>query len=239
MPKLAELLSGILSDLTASRAVADAATRELAEAYRKDPILAQVPVPRVKIQDVTLKLRFAVGEHQTEEPTKFDEAGAATQWRKELTTGVVTNLLRDALQADRRRDQADDLAAAIIAPSSRVQFRLGESIKGRTQHTVEASVEHVLTALKKLPADVRRQLAPPDVLRRQLTQTVRTRLDDFSARLRAQEQAREGSRLKLDVLVRPVDLEKLPESAMQEITLSLSLDDVLLADPASAAGGEG
>ena len=231
MPKLGELLSGILSDLTESRVVADAASREVLEAYAKDPILAQVPAPRVTIKDVTLKLRFAVAEHQSAPVEKFDEASAASAWRQRVTAAVVTQVVRDALQGDRRRDQADDFAAALLAPSARVQFRLGDAVAGKVQHTVESTVEHVLTSLKKLPADVKRQLPAEAVLRKQLNQSVRTQLDDFATQLRLAQAAREGSRTRLDVLVRPAELEKLPESSIQEISLTLAIDDIVLAEP--------
>jgi hypothetical protein len=234
MPKLGELLSGILSDLAQSRVVADAASREILEAYAKDPILAQVPAPRVTIKDVTLKLRFAVAEHQTTTPEAFDEAGAATAWRQRLTAAVLTPLVRNALAGDRRRDQADDFAAALIAPNARVQFRLGDAVAGRVQHTVESTVDHLLVALKKLPADMRKQLPAEATLRRSLNQAVRTQLDDFANGLRLQQTAREGARTRLDVLVRPADLKEVQESALQEITLTLAIDDVVRAEPPPA-----
>lgn len=239
MPKLGELLSGILSDLTESRVMADAISRDFVEAYRNDPILSQVPVPRVTVRDVTLRLRFAVNAHQSAEPPRFDEAEAARMWRKELTANVVTNVLREALADDPRRDQSDDLAAEILTPTARVQFRIGDAMGGKTQHTVAASVEHVLTSFKKLPPDVRKRLPAAAALRRELTASVRSHLDDFASKLKSIQDAKQTGMTRLDVLVRPADLKEIPENAIQEITLTLALDDLTVVDQPSPRGSEG
>lgn len=239
MPKLGELLSGVLSDLTESRVMADAIARDFVEAYRKDPILSQVPVPRVTVKDVTLRLRFAVSDHQSAEPPKFDEAEASRMWRKELTANVVTNVLREALADDPRRDQADDLAAEVLVPTGRVQFRVADAMGGKTQHTVAASVDHVLTAFKKLPPDVRKRLPAAATLRKELTASVRSHLDDFAGKLKSIQDAKQAGKTRLDVLVRPADLKEIQENAIQEITLTLSLDDLTVVDQPSARGTEG
>lgn len=239
MAKLGELISGILSDLTESRVLADTVSRDFAEEYRKDPILSQVPVPRVTIKDVTLRLRFAVSEHQSVEPPKFDEAEAARMWRKELTANVVTNVLREALASDPRSDQADDIAAEIISPSTKVRFRVGDAVGGKPQHTIESSVEYLLTSFKKLKPDLRKRLPSDAALRRELTASVRSHLDDFVGKLKLIQDAKQAGKTRLDVLIRSADLKEIPENAVQEITLSLALDDLTVVDQPTPRGSEG
>lgn len=59
MPQLADVLIGLLRDVTQARATADLVSAELVERYRKDPVLCHFPVPRAEIKEVAIDLRFS------------------------------------------------------------------------------------------------------------------------------------------------------------------------------------
>lgn len=61
MADLREVVGAILRDITEARAQADAASRDMAVMYAKDPILRTFTVPRTEIRDLKLDLKIAVG----------------------------------------------------------------------------------------------------------------------------------------------------------------------------------
>jgi hypothetical protein len=68
MPYLGDFLGHLLSEVTISRAQADAEAIRLAEAYARDPVLKHMPVPRFRLPAVTLRVPVAV--------TSMEEGGA-------------------------------------------------------------------------------------------------------------------------------------------------------------------
>lgn len=60
MADLREVVGAILRDITEARAQADAASRDMALIYAKDPILRSFTIPRTEIRDLKLDLKIAV-----------------------------------------------------------------------------------------------------------------------------------------------------------------------------------
>lgn len=60
MADLREVVGAILRDITEARAQADAASRDIALMYAKDPILRAFTIPRTEIRDLKLDLKIAV-----------------------------------------------------------------------------------------------------------------------------------------------------------------------------------
>lgn len=66
MAKLKQILGKILSEITKAQAISDAYSRDLKPSYQEEPFLKLLSVPRTKIKDVTINLKFAIlkGEQQ-------------------------------------------------------------------------------------------------------------------------------------------------------------------------------
>jgi hypothetical protein len=60
MPYLGDFLGHLISEVTVSRAQADAEAIRLAELYQRDPILKHMPVPRFRLPNMTLRVPVAV-----------------------------------------------------------------------------------------------------------------------------------------------------------------------------------
>ncbi|MDR6159205.1 MULTISPECIES: hypothetical protein [Chryseobacterium] len=61
MPKLNEYLGGIVSEIAASRKMADLQTLQIAKEYAQDEMLKNFSIPRMKIGTVDLTIPFAQG----------------------------------------------------------------------------------------------------------------------------------------------------------------------------------
>ncbi|MEU5261143.1 hypothetical protein [Amycolatopsis sp. NPDC021455] len=59
MTVLADLVAGLGAGLVAGRAQADRASVEIAELYRREPLLEGARVPRMVLSEVTVEAKFA------------------------------------------------------------------------------------------------------------------------------------------------------------------------------------
>lgn len=79
MAELQGVLGGILRDLTRGRAMGDLTSFEVAQMYRQNELLATFSIPRFRIDDVEIELRFALDspvKSQSETTRITDEKSA-------------------------------------------------------------------------------------------------------------------------------------------------------------------
>ncbi|MGW6318803.1 hypothetical protein [Streptomyces sp. NPDC055099] len=149
MPRLGEVLGGLLTDVLRARLAADALTAQALEAYREDPVLASFSVPRVAVADMTVRLRFLVTGVEVPEPPRPDRVRAGRAWnavvREQVLPRLSTNhpdagleevvrLLQDAVRrspigvGERELDRAVDGDIAPLVDSALVQ--VAEQVDG-------------------------------------------------------------------------------------------------------------
>ena len=232
MAKLREVLGGILKDIAHSRFVADSVSREYLMLYKDDPVLAQFPIPRISVKDIILRLRFAVQDQASGSTAEVKEEEMAKLWRAELTKRVLPAFLRANLGTTVTPQQLNQFTRTIIEPSARSKFSLSQALKGKTDKTITDTTARLMTGFGKLPASARRSFPNQRLLQRQTATRVRTQIARFLPKLREVEKARHAASMDLEVLVRHADLAPLPESAIQEITLTIGMDDLDTTDVA-------
>src|SRR5260370_11849786 len=92
MPRLGEVLAALLSDAAQARVRADLETISIAEAYSRDPLLKNLPVPRFRLPDITVDVPLLISEVEgTTDPATglpFDEP----------TPGELRNVVRAGLR---------------------------------------------------------------------------------------------------------------------------------------------
>src|SRR5260370_24658169 len=62
MPRLGEVLAALLSDAAQARVRADLETIRIAEAYSRDPLLKNLPVPRFRLPDITVDVPLLISQ---------------------------------------------------------------------------------------------------------------------------------------------------------------------------------
>jgi hypothetical protein len=227
--KLREVLGGILRDLTESRIVADLAAAEHFDLYQKDPILAHFPVPRMTVKDLTVRLRFAVAGHETKPVTVDLDTVLNRLWRTELAERVLPAVLGTLVRRPLAAERAAALTDALLAPLARTRFGLGDMSAQGLNRAAEVTVARMIAAVGTLPEDARKTLAPERTLRAALSRAVKEHLDAIGPRLRQLSAAHETAQLDLEILVKRADLAGVEETAVQEVTISITTEDVRVA----------
>jgi hypothetical protein len=231
-------LGGILRDVTESRVVADLAAAEHFDLYQKDPVLAHFPVPRMAVKDLTLRLRFAVEDHKPRPPAADLEALLNRLWRTELAEQALPKVLAAILKRPVSRERAADLGETLMASLARTRFGLTDMSPQGLDRAAEITVARLVAGLRKWPADVRKDLAPERVVRARISRAVKERLEGIAPRFRQLAAAHQTAQLDLDVLVKRADLSGVQEAAMQEVTISITTDDLQVASAPAPAPSE-
>jgi hypothetical protein len=224
MPRLSEVVGGVLRGLIDSRVGADTLSRELAEHYRLEPVLSQVPVPRFSVKNVTLRLRFAVQGVQGTSPSPEDLEAVGVLWASEVTERVLPEALR--------------AAGVASAAAARLVEKLRTIERGRPGLTdVSALAPNRLSALTVNWILAGRAALPPTVLGelpgiRKLRDALRGELaaaaEAFAPRGRRILEDRAVLRSELTIAVDRAELEQVPESQIHELTIALAADDLVL-----------
>lgn len=233
MAQLGEVLSGLLTDVVRARMAADAATAQAVEAYRADPALASMSVPRVTVSNVTVKLNFAVAgvTIPTRQPVPAEQASA--QWSSVIRARVGPMMPRYPGPAP--TPEPSPFPSPKPAPSARalppdvelpdrvpVEFDVAPEL---IQGIVEGRIEPVVTAT--VDGIVQGSQAPISAeLRERIASTVRREALVYADILRQRELANQAldSQLEVDIVADTVAGAS-PE-ALQSLEVTFSIDDI-------------
>lgn len=226
MAKLSEVLGGLLRDLADSRVAADSLSKQYAEAYGQDPLLQHFPVPRVAIRDVTLRLRFAVNAQKISAPMPQDKLYAQAQWA-ELVAGAVLTSVVGAI-ATSKPAAVEQLRSRVAQMVSGRDLGVGAALGGKATTAVARTVALLASARGSLPKEVRALLPTERKFNAAANRSVRQALREYVPATQQVLAARAALRSEIDIVVTKAELEKIPDSQIQELTVTLGTDDVLL-----------
>ncbi len=226
MPRLGEVLGGLLTDVVRARLAADALTAEALDAYRANPVLASMSVPRVTVSDMKVRLHFVVSEVAVPEPRPIDVEQAQTQWNAALRERVLPRLLQgrddDAVREDvQRLREALDVEPVVGDPDL-----LGRVVEGEVGPFADVSVSALLDRVRALPAAARRRLGTLAQLRQDLQREVAREAALFAERLRQSQAIEQALRSRLQVEVVSGLLQQTPAEQLQEVEVTVSMADL-------------
>jgi hypothetical protein len=231
MAKLSEILGGILKDISQSRIVADTLTKEYSEIYQKDPLLSHLPVPRVTIKDVTLKLKFAVDEHSKTEYGESVESEFGKQWKKELAEEVFPQIVHSSLNLKGTDFKITESARKAIEAERMPKFAIAAAFEGKPEYMIDSTVRLLTKSKRRLPWQLRKEMPRVAQLRPEVEKYVRRVVEKKIPEMRQFSAAHEISKMDMDILVKKSDLEKIQESTLQELTFTITTEDIKIFEP--------
>jgi hypothetical protein len=227
VPRLGEVLGGLLTDVVRARLAADALTADALDAYRADRVLASMSVPRVTVSDMMVRLRFLVSDVTVPETRPVDLGRAQDRWNVVMRERVIPQLLRgregdEALREDvQRLREALETEPIVVDPDL-----LSRAANDDVDPLADVTAAALLDRVRALSTAARRRLGTIAQLREELQRGVRPELALFIERLR-QAQAVEqslGSRLQVEVVSDL--LQHTPAESLQQLEVTVSIADV-------------
>lgn len=223
MAQLGSVVGGILAELARARVVADRLTRDLVGEYEDDPILSGLSVPRVKLSEATLTVRYVVNEVASAEPVEPDPVVVGSRWQKVARDELVPRALESlGVTGDERRAVSKVIAVKAVGVRTTEQ-----ALGGDTAALVDATVEGVLESWNEIPVGVRRRLGGKSAFRSELRTRAATQLESFLARAARDRLLSSVLASKIDVGVLTADLPEDP-SRIQEVQLTVTGEDLEL-----------
>jgi hypothetical protein len=225
VPRLADVLGALLTDLIRARAAADALTADLVREYQDDPLLASFSVPRVTVSDMAVRIRFLVTEVELGERPPLDVERFGRAWTLRVRQRVLDEIGRRSSE-DRRSAIArleDAVAAEPIAlDSNTLELALG----GNHAALVDLSTSSVIQRFRSLPADVQRRIGDPARFREEMVPLLNAQVPPFLDEVERRLAAQQALRSRVQVEVRSDVLAERPIQAIQEIQATLTQDDI-------------
>ncbi len=225
MPKLSAIVGSILRELAQSHTLADAQTRQVFENYRNDPVLSQFPIPRVVIQQATLKLRFIVTQYGTG-PVADDPKQYKDLWRQALRERVVPGLLSDIGKRDNTA-LLDAVQKRLSKTNIEDQIELEQLLNpAKLAQLQQETVKLLVAEVESLPKSVRRLLPESQQLQAAVTRVVDHEMPAVQRAAIALQKANQAAQNNLDVEVRAEELKSVPDSQINELELTVAIEDI-------------
>jgi hypothetical protein len=222
VPRLGEVLGGLLTDVVRARLAADALTAEAVDAYRVDPVLASMSVPRVTVSGMTVRLRFLISDVAVPEPRPLDVARAQDTWNVAVRERVLPQLVQgredEAVREDVQRLREVLEAEPIVVNAD----LLHRAVDGDVDPLVDVTVSAMLDRVRALSAVAQRRLGTLA----QLKQKVGREAVLFSERLRKSQTVEQALRSRLQVEVVSDLLEQARVESLQQLEVTVSIADL-------------
>ena len=226
MAKLSELLGAVLKDILQAGATADALTVDLMQQYRQHPLLSQLPVPRVRLGDISVTLRFALDAHTEPEYQEEDLDEARELLRKRLAEVAAVATFRDALHGQLDAKSVIKKLRAVVRALPDPNLQLVAALKGNPRDLVGQAVEYVVAAKAQSPPEIKRMLPKLPGLRELARPAVEKVIGQLMPTLRGMAAAKGVSRMDLDIEVRSEALAQHRDSDIHELQIQLRLEEL-------------
>lgn len=215
MAQLGEVLGGMLTDVVRARMAADQVTAQAVDAYRADPTLASLSVPRATVSSLTVRLNFAVNSVELASAVPFDVDEVRERWTERLSDRVVDKL-------PPIRSTGGGSVGLKSVPV--VTEELDKGLRGDVEPLVASTMSHLMQGRGRVSATEREELAG----------LVRDQARLFVEDLRRVQFADIVKRSTIDVEVGAEKVSQAAPESLQSLEVIFSVDDLeeVLPDPA-------
>lgn len=224
MAKLSNVVGGLMRDLAQSHTISDAFTVDVLDTYRRDTVLAQIPVPRLSIREARLTLRFAVDAVEDREAV-LEPAELQDLWLEAVRDRVVPKALTEVGRIDNKR---------VVGAFERRLKTGGATVSidpetlandGREEELIASTLGFLAREVDALPPSTRKSFEGTD-LAGSFERIVRSEIPELRSAVRQLATARRASQADLTVSVTTESLAAVPQHQISELVLTVSMEEV-------------
>lgn len=225
MAKFSELLGGIAKDLVMLQVSSDQASLDILSHYRDKDVLKYLDIPRFSISDIKLNLKFAINSGVNLEQTNSSVIFAEKEWANLLKTQVFEKFSEFGTklsEIDQRRLRAE--VNKIVKDTPIPNLNLKEAISGNIKDTLIKSKDYSNSILSKLPAELLNKLGDTAKFDIIVSRTIESNLTEKLPSIKKVANSQAALERDLEIIIENESLEKIPESKIHEISISLTPD---------------
>lgn len=227
MPKLSEVLGGIVKDVTQAQITSDLASLEYSEIYREHPLLKHFSVPRLKIKDLTCRLKFAVSKTDLDDGfSDSAKAAAGRMLQRHFRTKLIPEVLSTlAKNSHLDRDSLKRIIDTVVGSAGTPEIRLDSIIENGSIQNRRSFESYLMIVIKLLPKEVRRELPSLIEIKKFSREYYEEDINILQQKMKNIAVAKTAQDFDLDIAVSHDDLKGVDAGSIQEISFNISLDD--------------
>lgn len=227
MPKLSEVLGGIVKDATQAQITSDLASLEYSEIYREHPLLKHLSVPRLKIKDLTCRLRFAVAKTDLDDGFSDGAKAAAGRmlqhhFRTKLMPEVLSTLAKNS---SLDRDALKRIIDTVVGSAEIPEVKLDSVIENGSIENRRSFDTYLMSVIKLLPKEARREFPSLIEIKRTGRERYEEDIKDLQQKMKKVAVAKTAQDFDLEIAVSHDDLKGVDTGSIQEISFNISLED--------------
>lgn len=223
MAKLSEILGGIAKDITQAQITSDLVSLEYLQQYQQDDLLKLMEVPRVKIRDIQVNLKFAIDEAQAPQLSDNAKAKVAALWGNQVKSNVIPLAIASMVEEPSKRSALTDVL--VKSKKSQPVYKADRILDLSDSTTAKDTEDYVSELVKSLPSSLRKELPNLTTIRKEVNKVASQNLMATNSQLNKIAVAQSVEDFDLEIIVENDALQATPESQVHEISLSLDIDE--------------
>jgi len=225
MAKFSEILGGIAKDLAQVQVSSDLSSMEVLSHYKSNALLKNLDIPRFRLSDINLKLKFAIAEgiipEETDSSVNYVEAEWFNIMNKEVASQVFASL-RNISAIELRSVQNEFVK--ILNLQTRPNLNIRSAFNGNMNLTLTNSVNYFMEAFKKLSEETRKKLSSTTAFKRIVSERVNSVFESKMSSLQNIATAKSASERDLEIIIEKSQLERIDNEQIHEISMNLTPD---------------
>ena len=225
MAKLSEILGGIAKDITQAQITSDLVSLEYLQQYQQDDLLKLMEVPRVRIRDIQVNLKFSINQAQAPQLSDNAKLKVAGIWNNQVDSQVIPKAIASLVEDNNTRDSLTKVLLQSSKLGTRPVYQADKILDVNDASVAKETEDYVSDLVKSLPTNLRKELPTLTEVRRAVNRVASENLELNKSQLNKIAVAQSVEDFDLDIIVEQDGLHTTPENQIHEITLSLDIDD--------------
>ncbi len=166
MAKLSEILGGIAKDITQAQITSDLVSLEYLQQYQQDDLLKLMDVPRVKIRDIQVNLKFSINQAQAPQLSDNAKLKVASLWSNQVDSQVIPKAIASLVEDNNTRDSLTKVMLQSSKLGTRPVYKADKILDVGDASVAKETEDYVSNLVKSLPTNLRKELPTLTEVRR-------------------------------------------------------------------------
>lgn len=225
MAKLSEILGGITKDITQAQITSDLVSLDYLQQYQEHPLLKKLDVPRVKIRDIQVNLKFAIDEAQSQNISDNAKTKVASLWKSQVDARLIPQVISSLVSDANSQKALTNVMLQSTKTSRQPIFKADEILGGESSKVSKTTEDYVIDLVKKLPTSLRKTLPNLTDIRRQVNAVANENLTANVSKLNKVAMAQSVEDFDLNIIIEQEALQTTPVEQIHEISVAIDIDD--------------
>lgn len=227
MAKFSEIIGGITKDLVQVQISSDLSSMEAISHYQNDELLKNLDIPRFRLSNINMNMKFAIDEDVSIEHTDSSVNFVESEWKKVLYKEVIEDSFKSLPVNDKKAILTSIKTTSKGKDKSDLDFK--KVLNNQNGDIVNKSTDYLLDIMKVLPNDLKNKLPKSTELKKEIKGKVEKSLSDNLSKLKKLGASKAAIERDLSVVVKKSDLESINSDQIHEISFTIEPDFIKFA----------